>query len=71
VELPHTVDSLALYQRALDAGVGLAPGQLFGPHGGYEHFIRLSYGHPWDDHLQQGVETVGRIAARMAHSMSR
>jgi DNA-binding transcriptional MocR family regulator len=66
VELPPAVDSLALYQRALDAGVSVAPGELFGPHGGYGNFVRLSYGHPWDDHFHQGVETVGRIAARMA-----
>lgn len=71
VELPRAVDALALYQRALDAGVSVAPGQLFGPRGGYEHFIRLSYGHPWNDRFHQGVETVGRIAARMAEEGAR
>lgn len=66
VELPRAVDSLDLYGRALDAGVSVTPGQLFGPTGGYGHFVRLSLGHPWDDRLRQGVETVARIATRMA-----
>jgi DNA-binding transcriptional MocR family regulator len=65
VELPPAVDALALYHRALDAGVSVAPGHLFGPRGGYEHFVRLSYGHPWDERLSHAVETVGRIATLM------
>jgi DNA-binding transcriptional MocR family regulator len=66
IELPPGIDALHLYQRALDAGVSVVPGQLFGAAGGYERFIRLSYGHPWDDRLRHGVETLGRIATRMA-----
>jgi DNA-binding transcriptional MocR family regulator len=66
IELPEAVSGLALYERALDAGVCVVPGPLFGPRGGYERFVRLSFGHPWDDRLRQGVEAVGRIAARMA-----
>lgn len=71
VELPPTVDALDLYARALDAGVSLLPGHLFGPRGGYEHFIRLSFGDSWDDRLRQAVETVGRIATRMAEEGAR
>jgi DNA-binding transcriptional MocR family regulator len=66
VELPQTVDALELHGRALDAGVSVVPGQLFGARGGFEHFIRLSYGHPWDDRMRHGVETIGRIATRLA-----
>jgi len=66
VELPESVDALELYGRALDAGVSLVPGHLFGPRGGYEHFIRLSCAHAWTDPVRHAVETVGRIASRMA-----
>ncbi len=66
VELPRAVDALELYGRCLEAGVSVAPGPLFGPTGGYGHFVRLSFGQPWNDRLHQGVETVGRIASRMA-----
>ncbi|HET9598733.1 MAG TPA: PLP-dependent aminotransferase family protein [Anaeromyxobacteraceae bacterium] len=66
VELPESVDALELHGRALDAGVSVVPGQLFGARGGFDHFIRLSYGHPWDERLRHGVETIGRIATRLA-----
>jgi DNA-binding transcriptional MocR family regulator len=71
VELPEGVDALALYSRALDAGVSLVPGTLCGARGGYERFVRMSFARPWDERLQQGVETVGRIAARMAEAARR
>jgi DNA-binding transcriptional MocR family regulator len=66
VELPRSVDALELHERALASGVSVTPGPLFGPRGGYEHFIRLAYCHPWDERLRRGVETLGRLAAQMA-----
>jgi DNA-binding transcriptional MocR family regulator len=66
VELPPAVDALELHGRALDAGVAVLPGQLFAPRGGFEHFVRLSYGMPWDARVKGAVELVGRIAGRLA-----
>jgi DNA-binding transcriptional MocR family regulator len=67
VELPSNVDALELHGRALDAGVSLVPGHLFGASAaGYEHFVRLAYAEPWSDRIQAAVETVGRIATRLA-----
>jgi DNA-binding transcriptional MocR family regulator len=66
VELPPQVAALDLHASALDAGVAVLPGPLFGPRGGFEHFVRLSFGMPWDDRVRAAVETVGRIATRMA-----
>jgi DNA-binding transcriptional MocR family regulator len=68
VELPPTVDGLDLYARALDAGVGLVPGQMFSPHGGCQHFVRISYAHVWNDRIRRAVERVGSIATRMARA---
>lgn len=69
VELPPNVDALELHARALDAGVSVVPGQVFGAAAGeYEHFIRLSYAQPWSDRIHAAVETVGRIASRLAES---
>jgi DNA-binding transcriptional MocR family regulator len=67
VELPQNVDALELHARALDAGVSLVPGNVFAAGAaGYDHFIRLSYAQPWSERIQAGVETVGRIATRLA-----
>ena len=66
VELPGGVDALELHARALGAGVAIAPGQVFGARGGYDRFVRLSYASPWDDRIERGVRTVGRLAAQLA-----
>jgi DNA-binding transcriptional MocR family regulator len=66
VELPEAVDAFALYGDALQAGVSLVPGHLFGVHDAFSHCVRLSYGHAWSENLRAAVEAVGRIASRMA-----
>jgi DNA-binding transcriptional MocR family regulator len=66
VELPGRVDALELHARALDAGVAVAPGQVFGARpGSYERFVRLSHAAPWDARIERGVRTVGRIAGEL------
>ena len=42
VQLPGEVDSLALYQRALAAGITLAPGYIFSATPKYRSYIRLN-----------------------------
>lgn len=42
VQLPKQVDSLALYEKALQAGITLAPGYMFSPTPKYRNFIRLN-----------------------------
>jgi DNA-binding transcriptional MocR family regulator len=72
IELPETVDALELHARALDAGVSVAPGHVFrAGSSGYEHFVRLSYATPWSERIQAAVETVGRIATRLAEARAR
>jgi DNA-binding transcriptional MocR family regulator len=68
VELPRSVDALALHERALAGGVALEPGHVFGPRGEYAHFIRLAYCHGWDDRVRRAVERVGRLAWELAEA---
>ena len=69
IELPPTVDALELHARGLDAGVSVVPGHAFGASAqGYEHFVRLCYAEPWSERIQGAVETIGRIATRLADS---
>jgi DNA-binding transcriptional MocR family regulator len=42
VQLPNEIDSLVLYQRALAAGITLAPGYIFSATPKYRSFIRLN-----------------------------
>lgn len=49
LELPATVDTLAAYPKALDAGVVITPGPLFSASGKYGNCLRVSFSHPWDE----------------------
>ena len=68
LELPEAVDSVELFYRARAAGVGIAPGAIFSTQDKFANYIRLSCGFPWTEALEQGVRTVGEIAATLCHS---
>jgi DNA-binding transcriptional MocR family regulator len=61
VELPEYVDSLKLYERALEACITIAPGPIFSAKQKYRHCIRLNAGF-WSDAIEQAVATLGKLA---------
>jgi DNA-binding transcriptional MocR family regulator len=65
VELPKSVDALALYRKALAERISIAPGPLFSAKPRYLNFIRLSCGHPWSLELEQGLAKLGELARAM------
>ena len=62
LELPRPFDSRALFDRALQAGICFAPGDVFSASGRYANCLRLSAGYPWDARIERGLETLGRMA---------
>ena len=66
LELPGAVDAEALFERAIDDGISIAPGSIFSPCSRYRNFIRLSFGHPWTPALEEGLRRLGRIVAALA-----
>ena len=62
-ELPGSCDGLEVYERALKAGITIAPGPLFSAKGAYRNFIRLNAG-SWSDRVRQAVVTLGKLASR-------
>jgi DNA-binding transcriptional MocR family regulator len=46
VELPEAVDALALHDKAMDAGISIAPGPMFSASRGFRSCIRVNHGHP-------------------------
>ncbi|MFP2928969.1 PLP-dependent aminotransferase family protein [Pyxidicoccus sp. 3LG] len=67
VELPPTVDALALHAKALEAGISVAPGPIFSARpDSYRHFIRLSCGHPWSPRIEGAMSTLGSLARGLA-----
>lgn len=61
MELPPAVDALKLHQLALEQRISLAPGPLFSAKRDYQNFIRLNYGHPWSERIEQAIATLGAL----------
>jgi DNA-binding transcriptional MocR family regulator len=68
IELPANVNSEQLFDEAIENSISIAPGLIFSPCSRYENFIRLSFGHPWSEEIEQSIAWLGRkvkeIAAR-------
>lgn len=65
LELNEKVDSEVLFDEAIGEGISIIPGTIFSPDGRYRNFIRLSFGHPWSEAIENGVETIGRLVTDM------
>ncbi|MCW5625875.1 MAG: PLP-dependent aminotransferase family protein, partial [Burkholderiales bacterium] len=63
VELPPSIDTLALFWKALERGVSIAPGTMFSASGGCTHHLRLSCGMPFSDTIERAIRTLGELAA--------
>jgi DNA-binding transcriptional MocR family regulator len=62
VELPGAADTWALFERALEAGIRIAPGSLFTNSARYDAFMRISCGRPFDDEVDGALR---RLAAML------
>jgi DNA-binding transcriptional MocR family regulator len=61
LELPSGVDSEVLFDGAMKLGISIVPGRIFSPSERYRNYIRLSFGHPWSDAIEDGVAALGRL----------
>ncbi|GEK08572.1 MULTISPECIES: PLP-dependent aminotransferase family protein [Pseudoalteromonas] len=62
LDLGKQVDGAVLFQQALAAGISITPGTLFSASKKYQNCIRISYGLPWSDELEQAIVTLGKLA---------
>jgi len=65
VELPSGVDALKVYQLAMAAKISTAPGPLFSAKQKYQNFLRLNFGNPWSERIENAVRELGRIIQRV------
>lgn len=61
VELDRRVDGLELFQRAANENIAIIPGALCTVTGRYNHCLRLNFGYPWNDRLEQGIRRLGEL----------
>lgn len=66
LELPQSIDAVQLMDDAIEAGISIAPGNIFSPCNCYSNFIRLSYGHPWSQRTEDAIKWLGERVSRAA-----
>jgi DNA-binding transcriptional MocR family regulator len=62
LELPRSVDALALFHACLAENIVIAPGTMFSATDHFRHCIRLGLGGDWDDAHRQALQRVGALA---------
>ena len=62
VELPGSLRSRYLFERALGEGICFVPGDIFSASGRYGNCLRLSCGHSWSPVTEEAVRRLGELA---------
>lgn len=65
VEMPGA-SALDLHERALSAGISVAPGPIFSAKARFSNCIRVSCGYPWSELHDHAIRTLGRLAAELS-----
>lgn len=61
IELNKKVDAFELYERALARNISISPGQIFSTDSRFTNFIRISYGIPYNNEIEQSLKTLGQL----------
>lgn len=67
LELPGDVNAETLFEEALTAGISIAPGHVFSPCSRYQNFIRLSFGHPWSERIEESLRWLGKRVQQLTN----
>jgi DNA-binding transcriptional MocR family regulator len=65
VELPNRLSSQVVFERAIEAGILVAPGLMFSNSNRYDHYIRLNCGMPYGPEVDQALRALGEILHRL------
>lgn len=65
IQLDSKVDTAFLFQEALKYKISIAPGRMFTLQNQYSNCIRLSFGMPWNERIDESLRVLGRLAKKM------
>jgi len=60
--LPKAINSLSLYESALEKSISIAPGPMFSATKKYKNCIRLNCALPWNTRLEWALMMIGELA---------
>lgn len=55
------VNTSDFFQKALAKGVSFTPGIIFSPSGKYANYMRISFGVPWNELVEDALKTLGKL----------
>ncbi len=61
IEMDKSKNAMELYQLALKQKILITPGQIFSAKADYHNYIRISYGSPYCDVVDQAIRTLGEL----------
>ena len=64
VQLPDRLDSVRLFEDALRHRISIVPGPAFSRDGGFQNYIRLTFGMPIDERVIESIARLGRLCER-------
>lgn len=65
VQLSKKINTIKLYEQAIQHKISFAPGRMFTLQKQYDNCLRLSYGLEWNERVENALKTVGRLAKGM------
>jgi DNA-binding transcriptional MocR family regulator len=68
VQLNQKINAFKLRTEAMRQNISVVPGKIFSGSCGYENYIRISFGKPWDEDADYGLMTLGKIISRMTNA---
>lgn len=61
IKLPEVLNTTKLQKLLFEQGISYAPGELFSANGGYDYYLRLSFGNLWEPKIEKGLIKFGRL----------
>ncbi len=65
VQLNKKVNAFKLRSEAMRHHISVVPGKIFSASCNYNHFIRISFGKPWDGDADYGMMMLGKLIRKM------
>ncbi|WP_158989953.1 PLP-dependent aminotransferase family protein [Mucilaginibacter sp. L196] len=65
IELDKSINAFELYQAAMARNISIAPGQIFSTDARFTNFIRISFGRPYDEVLENSFKVLGELIRGM------
>jgi DNA-binding transcriptional MocR family regulator len=66
IELEPCIDAFDLFQKAMEAGISIAPGQVFSTDARFSNFIRISFGTPINQEIRRSIKVLGDLIRQLA-----